>query len=154
MNLLKDAVEKFGTTEECKSRTFILPDGRMLDFTTKFCLTHFEYNCHDAVAKKVIGESYGRPANKFIRKTGAIRMSNQPDAIYVQLGIENPLTKKQIETIERCACFNKSKEIVYDITKGNKIIRASGTFNIPDCFKGVDKLKKDFALYHRRENIS
>lgn len=151
-DLLDKARKTFGTTDECLTRTYILPSGELLDFTTKFCTANYEYNCHDAVAKRIIEAEYGRPANEFINQTGVIRMSNQPDGIYLQTSLINPLTQKQIETIERCACFGKrQKKLVYDfMTPDNRIVRASGTFDQPDCFSGVDKFKREFKQYKRK----
>lgn len=88
---------------------------------------------------------------KFIDSTGSIRYVPMRSHINVQLGLKNPLTKKQLEFIEQCTCFEKpNKSIVYDFIFDDEIVRASGTYDEVDCFKGIEKLKKDFKKYYNK----
>lgn len=71
--------------------------------------------------------------------------------INIQMGLKKPLTNKQIEFIEQCSCFTKpNKAIVYDFITDDEVVRSSGTYDEIDCFKGIDKLKKDFNKYYNK----
>jgi hypothetical protein len=146
--LIKKAKEIFGITDSCKFSTFILPEGKALDII-KDTSTLVDYHPHDRAAKKVIGDISGWQATeKFIDLTGSIRYVPMRSHINVQFGLKNPLTDKQLEFIEQCSCFRKPKYIVYDFVLDGNLVRSSGTYDDPDCFKGIDKLKKDFKKYY------
>ena len=146
--LIEKAKKIFGITDSCKFSTFILPEGKALDIV-KDTSTLVDYHPHNRAAKKVLGDVSGWDATeKFIDSTGSIRYVPMRSHINIQLGLKNPLTKKQLEFIEQCTCFRKPvKSIVYDFVVDEKIVRASGTYDEDDCFKGIDKLKKDFNKY-------
>ncbi len=149
-NLIKKAKDVFGTTDSCKYSTFILPEGKALDIL-KNVSPNIDYHPHDRAAEKIIGKSK-TPTDEFIDLTGSIRYVPMRSSVNIQLGVKNPLTDKQLEFIERCTCFEKpTKHIVYDIVVDNKIVRASGTYDETDCFKRIDKLKKDCKKIRQKE---
>ena len=148
-NLIEKAKDIFGTTDSCKFSSYILPEGKALDIV-KDTSTLIDYHPHDRAAKKVLGDVSGWEATeKFIDLTGSIRYVPMRSHINIQIGLKNPLTKKQLEFIEQCTCFKKPvKSIVYDFIVDGKTVRASGTYDEDDCFRGIDKLKKDFKKYY------
>ena len=151
-SLIKKAKDVFGTTESCKYSTFILPEGKALDIL-KNVSPNVDYHPHDKAAEKIVGKlpKSVNPTDNFIDLTGSIRYFPLGSSINIQLGLKNPLTDEQLEYIERCTCFIKpEKRIVYDFVINNEIVRSSGTYDDPDCFKGIDKLKKDFKKYYNR----
>lgn len=141
-NLIKKAKDIFGTTDSCKYSTYILPEGKALNIL-KNVSSNVDYHPHDRAAEKIIGKT-PKPTDDFIDLTGSIRYFPLGSSVNIQLGLKNPLTDKQLEFIERCICFkNPIKHIVYDFVINDEIVRASGTFDETDCFKRIDKLKKD-----------
>jgi len=153
-NLIEKAKDVFGTTNSCKYSTFILPEGKALNIT-EHTSTFIDYHPHAAAAVKVLEKemevSGWNATEKFIDLTGSIRYVPMRSHVNIQLGLKNPLTDKQLEFIERCTCFEKpTKHIVYDFVINDEIVRASGTYDETDCFKGIDKLKKDFKKYYNK----
>jgi hypothetical protein len=157
-NLINKAKKIFGTTDSCKYSTFILPEGKALNII-KQTSTVIDYHPHDGAAKKVLENeveniSGWNATEKFIDLTGSIRYVPMRSHINVQIGLKNLLTKEQVEFIERCSCFVKpKKEVVYDFVIDDEVVRASGTYDEVDCFKGIDKLKKDFKKYHNKQSV-
>ncbi len=161
-SLIDKAKKIFGTTDSCKYSTYILPEGKALNIV-KDTSTVIDYHPHDRAAKKVLENevenvSGWNATEKFIDLTGSIRYVPMKSHINIQLGLQHPLTDKQLEFIEACACYKKpTKKIVYDfiiedaLISNSNIIRASGTYDEPDCFKGIDKLKKDFKKERLKE---
>ncbi len=153
--LIDKAKEIFGTTDSCKYSTFILPEGKALNIV-KQTSTVIDYHPHAAAAQKVLENevenvSGWNATEKFIDLTGSIRYVPMRSHINVQIGLKNLLTKEQIEFIERCSCFVKpKKEVVYDFVIDDEVVRASGTYDETDCFKGIDKLKRDFKKYYNK----
>jgi len=147
--LIEKAKDIFGTTDSCKYSTFILPEGKALNIL-KNVSPNIDYHPHDRAAEKIIGKT-PKPTDDFIDLTGSIRYFPLGSSVNIQLGLKNPLTNKQLEFIERCTCFEKPvKNIVYDFVINDEIVRASGTYDEIDCFKGIDKLKKDFKKYYNK----
>ena len=151
-NLLQKAKDIYGTTDSCKYSTFILPEGKALNII-KHTSTVIDYHPHARAAQKILGDSNSRfnATDKFMNLTGSIRYVPMRSHINVQINLANRLTKEQVEFIEKCSCFEKpKKEVVYDFLTDDEVVRASGTYDEVDCFKGIDKLKREFKEYYNK----
>lgn len=137
-NLIKKAKDVFGTSRSCKLSTFLLPEGEVLN-SNKYFSQDPNFHLHDKVIDKV---KYNLGTVRFMNQTGAIRYHSTKNNINLSIDITHPITKKQMEFLEECSCFRKEKPIIYDFYKGEKFVGHNWTGNEPDCFKGVDKIKK------------
>jgi hypothetical protein len=140
--LLQKAKEKYGTVESCKLSTYLLPDGKFLN-SSKFFNQNPDYHLHDLIVDKI---QLNLGVRRFVSQTGVIRYHPTREEINISLDINHPITEKQLETLETCSCFleHQKKPIIYDFYDKEKFIGHNWTGNEPDCFKGIDKLKKDF----------
>lgn len=149
---LQEIVDFFGTHDKCNLPSFILPDGKMLNITD---YNQWEKSTHDEALGKY------HPALErfqFQRDTGSIRYYPALDFINISLDIKNKITKQQKETLERCACFEDNKDILYDFFKkygedAYAIVRASGTLDTDDCFNKIKKVEKDLQITRKKHNI-
>ena len=125
--LLKEAVDTFGTTDECSASGFILPDGKMLDMTSPIISdTRAEHN----IIASLYPEGTRMVSREFVKDTGAIRMHSMPNTTFLELDSKHDLTPEQVTTIRKCACKQglDPHRIVYDILSGDDLIDSGESF--------------------------
>lgn len=137
-NLIKKAKDIYGTSKKCNLSTFLLPEGEVLN-SNKYFNQDPNYHLHDKIVDKI---QFNLGTVRFMNQTGAIRYHPAKDNINLSIDITNPITEKQLEFLEECSCFRKKKPIIYDFYNNERFVGHNWTGNEPDCFKGVDKIKK------------
>lgn len=143
--ILEKVEQVYGTTDNCEYSTFLLPNGEFLD-PSKYFAQHPLSHLHDQIIDKL---HKGMDTITFLRKTGALRYRPAKENINIVYETGNPVTKEQLETLERCACFYQpERPIMYDIYDCDKkehcgFTGTGWTGTESDCFKGIKKLKRE-----------
>ncbi len=123
---IESAIKEFGLTNNAREAGYILPDGRMLDFSgsRQGELRGARYMDHREITR---GYEYDPGADhiaEFSAGTGAVRMSRIGDVLY--LDIYGPLTREQIDVLE----YIPADTLVYDISNAKGYRLTSG--ELPD----------------------
>lgn len=143
--LIEKAKDIFGTSKRCNLSTFLLPDGEVLN-SDKYFSQDPNFHLHDDLIDKI---QLNLGTVRFMEQTGAIRYHPAKDNINLTIDVNNPITDKQLEFLETCSCFRKGKEkpIIYDLYKYDKFVGHDWTGNQPDCFEGIERIKKQVKYY-------
>jgi len=90
-NVIKQAVERFGITNSTKKAAYILPNGKLLDFSVGRSYRILDHSEISQATKLKI--------SKFMKKTGSIRISHAGDDMSLTIPPKKP-TENQMAAIQ------------------------------------------------------
>lgn len=142
-NPIERAIDIFGITEDKNLGSYILPDGRMLDFSggdpTKSHL-------HGDI-EMVYGDSPHKDINipkkmQFVNETGSLEFAAEGD-LHLRASVENDITLAQRRKLGRLLkdCGNK---VWWDITdeRGHQF-KFGGGFSLGEFYREFERLRKE-----------
>ena len=145
---LNVAKEKYGITDDYKKAGWILPEGEMLDFSTKDPIsgsfkvgTNLYHRNHSDIGQ-VVGYG-GNPVRDFQRE-GAIRFASYTNngSVAASIDVSAEYTNKQWFKLKNAVFQNGSSWFAYDIYDGEKLVGSNGVEN-PMPYE-VDKMEQKY----------
>lgn len=145
---LDRAIDYFGTTEECLTSSFILPDGSILELRDEEGY-HQEHGTIKNIYPQKEISGYASPIH-FSKDAPALSLYQFKNNFGLDMNLKSEITQLQWDKLEECVCYHepkKDKEITY-IFYNEKLQTEAGdrvhAENPDDCFKMIDKIKKDY----------
>ena len=143
--LTEKAIKSYGLTDEINKAGFIMPDGKMLNFSRNGKVRDTE---HRRVNLTMGGSDVNdfAPMYDFMNKTGAIRLTGNANRLYAELSAKpsNTQLKKIVDE------YNNNREkydsMIISITVPGKDNAQFGQEKTEAQEKGIDLRKQDYRL--------
>ena len=145
--LTEKAIKRYGVTDEINKAGFIMPDGKMLNFSRNGNVRDTEHRRINLTMGGSDVNDFG-PMYDFMNKTGAIRLTGNANRLYAELSSKPSNTQLRKIVDEYNNNREKYDSMIISITVPGKE-KGSGQFGQPKIEaqeKGIDLRKQDYRL--------
>ena len=142
-NVAKLAVSQYGITTDYKEAGYVMPDGKMLDFSEKNNGGEPGQRSmdHRDVSGFYAGMNQTEAMNQFIADTGAVRIGVNENNAFADIILDKLPTDKQLQQITRALAKNDSVVIdIYNSSKDNVPVK-SIVLDMPLASKIMGEIK-------------
>lgn len=164
--VIEKAIEYFGLTDNYLEAGYMLPDGKLLDFSGRHEAVGYEKGKpkrgeRDYLAgqrsvdhrevQDIVDESEWKAVEKFIDKTGAIRMTAVSDHLMVSLQTTQEPTRIQWKLIKDVQTATGSRTITYEII-GEKgyTVEDGDARTVGEIRRALSKAKGEAPVFARK----
>lgn len=151
---VENAIARFGLTENVKEAGYILPDGRMLDFSGKREGGRAGYRSYDhrQISEIKVPEINGKslsPMTLFSQATGSLRFDIRNGDVYVNAFSTVP-TPEQVGIITRS--LTRGSELFWDVTDTDGRVIVSEQVRSPNAEKVLKLVDTTQRIFEGKES--